>query len=129
MIFIMYNNKRHQQIFEKAIIKKNENNYALLAVIYLFASDNELWKVTKDHVKKNKIEFENIKLKAIYSKGYILYCVAKDLYLRTGHVTISDITNKHLVAPKLYEVICNGMATRRFRRNVRCWRGLDKNSA
>ena len=62
MKFIMYNNKRHQQIFEKAIIKKNENNYALLAVIYLFASDNELWKVTKDHVKKNKIEFENIKL-------------------------------------------------------------------
>lgn len=120
----MYNSKRHQEIFEKAIIKKNENNYALLAVIYLFTSDNELWKVTKDHVKKNKIEFENIKLNAIYSKGYILYCVAKDLYLKTGHVTISDITNKHLVDPKLYEVICNGMAIRRFGRNAWCWRGL-----
>ena len=125
----MYNNKRHQEIFEKAIIKKNENNYALLAVIYLFTADNELWKVTKDHVKKNKIEFENIKLNAIYTKGYILYCVAKDLYLKTGHVTISDITNKHLVDPKLYEIICNGMAIRRFGRNAWCWRELDKNSA
>ena len=125
----MYNNKRHQEIFEKAIIKKNENNYALLAVIYLFTADNELWKVTKDHVKKNKIEFENIKLNAIYTKGYILYCVAKDLYLKTGHVTISDITNKHLVDPKLYEIICNGMAIRRFGRNAWYWRELDKNSA
>lgn len=118
----MYNGKRHQEIFEKAIIKKNENNYALLAVIYLFTADNELWKVTKDHVKKNKIEFDEIKLNAIYTKGYILYCVAKDLYLKTGHVTISDITNKHLVDPKLYEVICNGMAIRRFGRNAWCWR-------
>ena len=121
MKFIMYNNKRHQQIFEKAIIKKNENNYALLAVIYLFTSDNELWKVTKDHVKKNSIDFENIKLNAIYSKGYILYCVAKDLYLGARRVTISDITNRYLVDPKLYEVICNGMAIRRFGRNAWCW--------
>ena len=125
----MYNNKRHQEIFEKAIIKKNENNYPLLAAIYLFTSDNELWKVTKDHVKKNKIEFDEIKLNAIYSKGYILYCVAKDLYLGTGHVTISDITNKHLVAPKLYEILCNAMAIRRFGRNAWCWRELEKNSA
>ena len=122
MKFMMYNNKRHQEIFEKAIIKKNKNNYALLAVIYLFSSDNALWKVTKDHVKKNSIEFENIKLNAIYSKGYILYCVAKDLYLKTGHVTISDITNRSLVEPKLYEVICNAMAIRRFGRNAWCWR-------
>lgn len=129
MKFVMYNSKRHQEIFEKAIIKKNESNYALIAVIYLFTSDNELWKVTKDHVKKNTIEFENIKLNAIYSKGYILYCVAKDLYLKTGHVTISDITNKHLVDPKLYEVICNGMAIRRFGKNAWCWRELGKESA
>ena len=65
MKFVMYNSKRHQEIFEKAIIKKNESNYALIAVIYLFTSDNELWKVTKDHVKKNTIEFDKIKLNAI----------------------------------------------------------------
>lgn len=98
-------------------------------MIYLFAADNELVKVTKDQVKKNTIEFDKIKLNAIYSKGYILYCVAKDLYLGTGRVTISDITNKHLVDPKLYEVICNGMAIRSFGRNAWCWRELDKNSA
>lgn len=129
MKFVMYNSKRHQEIFEKAIIKKNESNYALIAVIYLFTSDNELWKVTKDHVKKNTIEFDKIKLNAIYSKGYILYCVAKDLYLKTGRVTISDITNKHLVDPKLYEIICNAMSIRRFGRNAWCWKELDKESA
>ena len=95
----------------------------------LFASDNELWKVTKDHVKKNTIEFDKIKLNAIYTKGYILYCVAKDLYLGTGHVTVSDITNRHLVDPKLYEILCNGMAIRRFGRNAWCWREVDKDSA
>lgn len=129
MKFIMYNNKRHQEIFEKAIIKKNENNYALLAAIYLFTSDNELWKVTKDHVKKNDIVFDEIKLNAIHSKAYILFCVAQDLYLGTRQVTISDITNKHLVDSKLYEVICNGMAICRFGRNAWCWREVGKESA
>lgn len=129
MKFMMYSSKRHQEIFEKAIIKKNESNYALLAVIYLFTADNELWKVTKGHVEKNSIEFDKIKLNAIYTKGYILYCVAKDLYLGTGHVTVSDITNRHLVDPKLYEILCNGMAIRRFGRNAWCWREVDKDSA
>ncbi len=124
----MYNSKRHQEIFEKAIIKKNESNYPLLAVIYLFTADNELWKVTKNHVKKNKIEFDKIKLNAIYTKGYILYCVAKDLYLGTGHVTVSDITNRYLVDPKLYEILCNGMAIRRFGKNAWCWREVGKDS-
>ena len=42
----------------------------------------------------------------------------KDLISWNGNVTVSDITNMHLVGPKLYEVICNVMAIRRFGRNA-----------
>ena len=67
--------------------------------------------------------------KAKNGKEVELFCVAKDLYLGTRQVTISDITNKHLVDSKLYEILCNGMAIRRFGKNAWCWRALDEESS
>jgi len=120
MKFIMHNSKKHQEIFEKEIIKRDANNYALIAAIYLFTADNELWKVTKDHIEKNSIEFDKIKLDAIYMKGYILYCMAKDFYLGTRHITISDITDKQMVSPKSYKIICNVMEIKRIGKEAWC---------
>ena len=109
-----YNSKIHQEVFDKAMVKKNENNYKLIAVIYLLTADNTLWNLAKDAVKKNTVDFNAIKLKAIHPKGYILYCAAKDIYLGTGHLTVSDLVNMNLVTAKLFGVISNAMAIRRF---------------
>ncbi len=42
-----YQSKKHKEIFDKAMEKKNENNYRLIAAIYLLTADNELWKAVK----------------------------------------------------------------------------------
>ena len=109
-----YQSKKHKEVFDKAMIKKNENNYKLIAVIYLLTADNTLWNLAKDAVKKNVVDFEAIKLNAIHPTGYTLFCAAKDLYLGTRHLTISDLTDRNLVSPKMFGVISNAMAIRRF---------------
>ncbi len=109
-----YNSKRHYEVFSKAMVKKNENNYKLIAVIYLLTADNVLWNLVKVAVKKNVVDFDAIKLNAIHPKGYILYCAAKDIYLGTRHLAVSDLMDMNLVTPKLFGVITNAMAIRRF---------------
>ena len=79
-----YQSKKHKEVFDKAM------------------------------VKKNAVEFDSIKLNAIHLKGYTLYCVAKDIYLGTRHLSVSDLIDMNLVTPKLFGVITNAMVIRRF---------------
>ena len=109
-----YQSKRHKEVFDKAMVKKNENNYKLIAVIYLLTADNTLWNLAKNAVKKNAVDFDAIKLKAIHPKGYVLYCAAKDIYSGTRLLAVSDLMDMNLVTPKLFGVITNAMAIRRF---------------
>lgn len=109
-----YQSKKHKEIFDKAIEKKNENNYRLIAAIYLLTADNELWKAVKASIKKNGVDFDSIKLNAIHPKGYTLYCAAKDIYLGSKHLAVSDLMDMNLVTPKMFGVIINAMAIRRF---------------
>lgn len=109
-----YQSKKHKEVFDKAMVKKNENNYKLIAVIYLLTADHTLWNLAKEAVKKNAVDFDAIKLNAIHPKGYTLYCAAKDIYLGTRHLAISDLIDMNLVTPKLFGVITNAMAIRRF---------------
>ena len=109
-----YQSKKHKEVFDKAMVKKNENNYKLIAVIYLLTADHTLWNLAKEAVKKNAVDFDAIKLNAIHPKGYTLYCAAKDIYLSTKYLTISDLLDMNLVTPKLFGVITNAMSIRRF---------------
>lgn len=109
-----YQSKKHKELFDKAMSKKNENNYKLVAAIYLLSADKTLWNLSKEAIKKNAVDFDVIKLNAIHPKGYILYCAAKDIYLNTRHLTVSDLIDMNLVTPKLFGVISNAMAIRRF---------------
>ena len=68
-----YQSEKHKEVFDKAMVKKNENNYKLIAVIYLLTADNTLWNLAKNAVKKNAVDFDAIKLNAIHPKGYTLY--------------------------------------------------------
>ena len=46
--------------------------------------------------------------------GYALYCASKDLYLGTKNLTIGDLADTDLIPSKIFGLICNGMAIRRF---------------
>ena len=65
-------------------------------------------------MKKNAVDFNAIKLGDIRPKGYTLFCAAKDIYMGTSHLTVSDLMDMNLVTSKLFGVITNAMAIRRF---------------
>ena len=109
-----YRSKKHKEVFEETIVKMNHKNYAIMSALYLLTADYKLWQVMRHHTKKNKIDFEDVKLGNIQEEGYTLYCVAKDLYHGTKHISISDLADKELISPKMFAVICNAMAIRRF---------------
>ena len=92
----------------------NKKNFALMAAIYLLTAEHKLWMQIKRFVERNEIKFDGFKPKDSTENGYTLLCCAKDLYLGTKHITISDLADTELVAPRMFALICNAMAIRRF---------------
>ena len=45
--------------------------------------------------------YNGIKIGWMEKDGYALFCAAKDLYLGTGCLTVSDLADKSLVPPKI----------------------------
>ena len=90
---ITYLSEKHKEIFENSRRKKDRKNYALMAALYLLTADFRLWQIMKRHIEKNQIHFEQVRLNGINEDAYTLYCTAKDLYLGTKHLTVSDLAD------------------------------------
>lgn len=111
---MMYRNDKHKAAFESAVRKENKKNHALLAAVYLLTADGSLWRASKRQIINGCIGFEHIHLQNSTETAYALLCGAKDLYLGTKHLTVSDLADKDIVSPKVFALICNAMALRRF---------------
>ena len=111
---VSYRNEKHKAVFEEITAKMDKQNYALLSALYLLTADYRLWKIMKHHVQKNAVDFAGVSLKGIHENGYTLYCVAKDLYLGTKHLSVSDLADTELIRPQIFMLVCNAMAVRRF---------------
>ena len=109
-----YRNEKHRIAFTEAIQKLNRKDYALMSAIYLLTAEHALWMKAKQRVRQNEICFDAIKLRNSTENGYTLFCCAKDLYLGTKHITIKDLADKELIRPRIFDLICNAMAIRRF---------------
>ena len=109
-----YKNEKHQSEFEDAIRKKDKKDYAMMAALYLLTADLRLWHLSKRHVGKISINFADIRLKNIHENGYALFCCAKDLCLGTKNLTVADLADTTIIEPKIFGVICNAMAIRRY---------------
>ena len=109
-----YKNEKHRIAFDEAIKKLNRKNRPLMAALYLLAADHRLWTVAKEFVRPNEINLNAVKIPDCTEDAYTLLCAAKDLYLGTKHLTVCDLTDTDLIPPKLFALICNAMAIRRF---------------
>ncbi len=109
-----YRNEKHRAVFENAIQKRDQKNLALMSALYLLTADFMLWRCVRYAVVNNVICFEQIHLHGTNANSYPLFCAAKDLYLGTKNLTVSDLADKSLVPPKTFGLICNAMAIRRF---------------
>lgn len=109
-----FKNEKHRAVFADAVLKLDKKNYALMAAIYLLTAELKVWNAVRHFVEKNEIQFAAIHLKGSTENGYTLYCAAKDLYLGTKNLTVSDLADTELIPPKIFGLICNAMAIRRF---------------
>lgn len=109
-----FRNEKHRLAFDEAIRKLNKKNFALISALYLLTAEHKLWMQIRNFVERNEIKFDRFKPKDSTENGYTLLCCAKDLYLGTKHITISDLADTELIAPKMFALICNAMAIRRF---------------
>lgn len=109
-----FRNEKHRLVFNRAIRKLNEKDFALMSAVYLLTADQRLWTQIRSFVERNEIKFVSFKPRDSTEAGYTLLCCAKDLYLGTKHITISDLADTELVAPRMFALICNAMAIRRF---------------
>lgn len=109
-----FRNEKHRLAFVEAIHKLDKKNFALMSALYLLTAEHKLWMQIRNYVERNEIKFDRFKPKDSTENGYTLLCCAKDLYLGTKHITISDLADTELIAPKMFALICNAMAIRRF---------------
>ena len=109
-----FRNEKHRLTFVEAIRKLDKKNFALMSALYLLTAEHKLWMQIRIYVERNEIKFDRFKPKDSTENGYTLLCCAKDLYLGTKHITISDLADTELIAPRMFALICNAMAIRRF---------------
>lgn len=109
-----FKNEQHRKVFAEAVWKLDKKNHALMSALYLLTADWKLWNTARRHIERNSVHFERFRLSGGTTGGYVLYCAAKDLYLGTKNLTIGDLTDTDLISPKIFGLVCNGMAIRRF---------------
>ena len=114
---MIFRSKEHMQIFKRNLDfygKCNENlSNDFLATIYLLTADIKLWLMTDKFVKTENINFSNVRLKGISVNGYTLFRVAQDIYTGTNYLPISDLANKKIVSPQIFDIIQTAMLIRR----------------
>lgn len=114
---MIFRSKEHMQIFKRNLdyySKCTENlSNDFLATIYLLTADIKLWLMADKYVKTESINFSNVRLKGISVNGYTLFRVAQDIYTGTNYLPISDLANKKIVSPQIFDIIQTAMLIRR----------------
>lgn len=109
-----FRNEKHRTVFNEAVRKLNRKDFPLMSAVYLLTAEHALWTTSKRSIGDNIIHFDSVKLQNSTENAYTLFCCAKDLYLGTKHITLSDLADNDLIRPRIFDLICNAMAIRRF---------------
>ena len=112
--FMLYRGNAHKEMFEQAIEQSLNSNNAMLSALYLLTADKYLWSKVRYAINNNAVVFSAVRLGDISTDAYTLYMTARDLYSGTKHITVSDIADTELIANKMFAILCNAMAIRRY---------------
>lgn len=104
----------HKKAFEENIARINCNNYRLLAAVYLLSANFLLQRTAGAHIRNNDINFKNIHKGYLDVEGYTLLCAAKDIFLGTRYLSITDLTDEVIINQRLFALICNALSIKRF---------------
>ena len=109
-----FRNNAHRTAFMEAIKDMRHSDNATLAAVYYLTADSRLWNQVKRCVQRNEILFDQMRPIGGTTNSYALICIAKDLCLGTTHIALGDLADPELIPPKLFGVICNVIAIRRY---------------
>ena len=104
----------HRITFYNQYLKLNHQNAGLISAVYLLTADNELWKYAWKFVDRDSVSFGKIRPKDLSPEAYILLCAAKDLYLGTEHISLSELADPVIVEKITFCLVLNALGIRRF---------------
>lgn len=110
---MVYRSAEHKALFESAAAR-NIRSSEFLAALYLLTADSALWKMVRRHVSASSVYFGDIRLGNCPVEAYILFMAAKDLYTGSRHMTAADLADRRLIGNRLFAVLCNAVAFRRY---------------
>ena len=113
-IAMTYRGDRHEHLFIRELQKRENPTAAMLCALYLLTADCRLWSRVRQNVHAKGIQFHGLILGDITPEAYTLFMATKDLYCGTKHITVSDLADKEIVSPKMFGVLCEAMALRRY---------------
>lgn len=111
---MQFKNDKHRETFTEAVKRLNKKDKSLMAAIYLLTADGRLWGQAKRYIDHGGVHLDLIRLRDCTETAYTLLCCAKDLTLGTKYIAISDLADTGIISPKIFGVICNAIAIRRY---------------
>lgn len=108
---LIFLNGSHRRNFYALLLEKmgkkisQEANYA--AAVFILSADEKLWERVKENVLERGICFDRIWLGGVTLEQYILYHAAKDVYNRTKHIRLSELTDRELIPNHILRIIVN----------------------
>ena len=115
---MLYRGKAHKEMFQSAIERCLNSDNAMMSALYLLTADKFLWSKVRRSIDSKRIDFSAVHLGNVSPDAYTLFMTARDLYEGTKHITISDIADREIISHKMFGIICNAMAIRRYGMNA-----------
>ena len=112
---MIYRDERHQHTFEKEAAMRPESiSRPLLAALYLFTADGNLWNQVRDQVSLRRVYVDEMQPKNLTGTSYVYFAAAKDIMSGTRNIQLMEITDPALLSMKSYMILCTALAIRAY---------------
>ena len=112
---MIYRDERHQHTFEKEAAMRPESiSRPLLAALYLFTADGNLWNQVRDQVSLRRVYVDEMRPKNLTGTSYVFFSAAKDILSGTRNIQLMEIADPALLSMKSYMILCTALAIRAF---------------
>lgn len=104
----------HQIRFEAAYRENLTGSAGQTAAVFLLTADPFLWRKARMSVNPEGIDFPAIHIHGVDLDGYVLFHTAKDLYVGTKHISLSELTDPELVSDSAFRLLVTAFLIRRY---------------
>ena len=115
---LIFYDSRHRNDFSSLLLGRRKKNLCGLpnyaAAVFLLSADENLWEKVSKQVLDTGIYFDRIRLGSVTLEQYILFHAARDVYLGTKHIRLSELTDRELIPDEILRLIVNAFVMERY---------------